>query len=118
MAIGWTVLIAFLCLVRFNDLPSFGISGLDKYVHFTFHFVFTLLWGIYFWLKLDKIEMKKTMLLVLISLLYGIIIEISQELFTTTRHADVLDVLANFTGAVTAVALFFFLKRKHEKANK
>jgi VanZ family protein len=39
----------------------------------------------------------------LLSFVFGISIEIFQELFTTTRHADLFDVLANITGATIAM---------------
>ncbi len=110
LAVGWTLLIAVLCLVKFTDLPSIGVSGADKYVHFTLHFVFTMLWGYYFWLKLNEITLKKIAFIVAISLCYGILIEILQEKFTTTRHADIVDVLANFSGALAALVLFVLIK--------
>ena len=115
LAIGWTVLIAVLCLVKFSKLPSFGISGIDKYVHFTFHFVFTMLWGFYLWLKQNEIMLNKIVTIIVISLSYGILIEISQKMFTTTRHADIFDVLANFIGATFALALFVLIKKEKEK---
>ena len=116
-AIGWTVLIAVLCLMKFSKLPSFGVSGADKYVHFTFHFIFTILWGFYLWLKLNERTISKIVFVVIISLCYGILIEILQETCTKTRHADIFDVLANFTGATFALVLFVLIK-KQKIANK
>ena len=117
LASGWTVLIAVLCLVKFTDLPTFGVSGADKYVHFTFHFVFTMLWGFYYWLKLNEREITKIVHVVIISLCYGILIEILQETCTTTRHADIFDVMANLTGATSALVLFVLIKRRKTANN-
>jgi VanZ family protein len=111
LAIGWTILVAFLCLVSFSKLPSFGVSGVDKYVHFTFHFVFTLLWGYFSILKEKKIMLYKIALFFFISLGYGILIEFLQEVFTTTRHADVFDVLANTVGGLTSLLVFVFIAK-------
>ena len=111
LAIGWTVVIAVLCLLKFSKLPSFGVSGVDKYVHFTFHFVFTLLWGFYYWLKQNELKLQNLVQIVIISLSYGILIEILQETLTTTRHADIFDVLANLTGATVAFGLFVLIKK-------
>lgn len=116
LAVSWTVLIAFSCLVTFNELPSLGVSDADKYVHVTFHFVFTLLWGFYSSLKQNEIKMPKIIRLVIISIFYGIVIEILQQAFTTTRHADIMDVLANITGAILALILFVLIQK--QKANK
>jgi VanZ family protein len=41
----------------------------------------------------------------LASFFYGVLIEIAQSLFTTTRKGDVLDVIANTTGALGAVSI-------------
>ncbi len=111
LAVGWTLLIAVVCLVKFTNLPTIRVSGADKYVHFTLHFVFTMLWGYFFWLKLNEITLTKIAFVVTISLCYGILIEILQETLTTTRHADIFDVLANFSGALTALVLFALIKR-------
>lgn len=111
LAFGWTVLIAVLCLVSFNNLPSIRVSSADKYVHVTFHFVFTLLWGFYFRYRQNEIRIYTVIRIVAISLLYGIIIEFLQETLTKTRHADLLDVAANFSGALLALAVFAYLKK-------
>lgn len=42
----------------------------------------------------------------------GIGIEIIQEFFTTTRKADVWDVVANFSGAITSGLLIWMLEKK------
>jgi VanZ family protein len=95
-----------------NDLPSLGIKGMDKYVHFTFHFVFTVLWAIVVKSRFATISNKKILNIILISLVMGITIEILQENFTTTRKADILDVMANLTGAISAGILMSFFENK------
>jgi VanZ family protein len=117
LAICWTVLIAFLCLVKFGKLPAIPVSEADKYVHFAFHFVFTLLWGNYIWIKNKSNEMKLIVKVLLVSLLYGILIEFLQETLTTTRHADIYDVLANATGATTALGFFLLVKKLKQTNN-
>lgn len=105
----WTLLVAFLCLVSFNKMPSVGLPSADKYVHFTFHLVFVMLWFLYYNSK--KPNDKRVLLKVFVaSLLFGISIEIAQELFTTTRKGDFFDVLANTSGAILAVAAVVFYK--------
>lgn len=111
LALCWTVLIAFLCLIKFGKLPAVPVNGADKYVHFAFHFVFTLLWGHYVWMKNNTAELKLIVKVMVVSILYGILIEFLQETLTTTRHADIYDVLANTTGATTALGFFLLLKK-------
>jgi len=112
LATSWTVLIFILCLAKMNDLPSLGVKGMDKYVHFTFHFVFTFLWAIVVKSRFSTISNKKILNIILISLVMGITIEVLQENFTTTRKADILDVMANLTGAISAGILISFFENK------
>lgn len=100
-ALIWTIVIAFLCLVSFNNIPKVGLSNSDKYAHFTFYFVFSGLWFLYFSYRKDNFSKVKRFLVVFfLSLFYGIAIEMMQYLFTETRKADIFDVLANAFGAV------------------
>lgn len=103
-ALLWTLAIAVLCLVSFNDLPGVKLANADKYVHATFHFVFVVLWQQY--LRNVALPRSTTKILAIVfasSFLYGCLIEVAQEFFTTTRQADLKDVLANFTGAALAI---------------
>jgi len=43
--------------------------------------------------------------IILITISYGIVIEVLQGVFTETRKADFYDVLANSTGVIVAVLL-------------
>lgn len=111
----WTILVFYLCLVSFKNLPSVVIGSADKYVHFAFHFIFTILWFLY--LNNKKIKLTKPLIVVFFSsFFFGIVIEIAQTLFTTTRKGDVLDVLANTSGAIIAI-LVLILYNKYIKRN-
>ncbi len=121
IAIFWTFLIAVLCLVQFNDLPSFAVTGMDKYVHFTFHFVFTFLWSVCFCSLLKDITFKTVFNVFFISVSYGILIEFLQGAFTKTRKADIMDVLANASGALIAIIallLYKYFRQKKQLSNK
>ena len=113
-AIGWTIFVAFLCIVNNNDLPSIGmkISGIDKVIHFLFHFIFTLLWSIYYFSKEKKATIKRVTIVVIVSLLFGIVIEWLQASFTVTRQADVLDVIFNSGGAISAGLIVYHTLKK------
>ena len=116
-AIIWTIIIAVLCLESSSDLPSVKVIGIDKIVHVTFHFVFVNLWYLFFvnnnFMKNYSNLVTKTFFL---SLGYGILIEIAQQLFTKTRQADILDVLANIIGAILAVILIKILSQRKKIA--
>ena len=107
IALFWAGIITYFCLVTSNDLPIVNISNIDKCIHAFFHFIFTFLWFLFFKKQLkSNYKLMPLFLSLLFSFVFGIIIEMLQELFTTTRHADVTDVLANLAGAILA---FFFV---------
>jgi len=115
LALGWTVMIAVLCLVSFNSLPHVKIANIDKAVHVTFHFVFTLLWYADSNVRFPKLSPRvRCWRIVAFSFIYGCLIEVAQSLFTTTREADIYDVTANTTGALLAAAVIWLGMRKRQ----
>jgi VanZ family protein len=102
-AIFWTGVILFLSLESAKNIPVVNIPYLDKVIHAGFHFVFTILWFLY--LKKKFISANNVYLLfftLIASFVLGIAIELMQQYFTTTRNADVFDILANLFGAFLA----------------
>lgn len=68
-----------------------------------------ILWMYYF----SKVQIaKKSLKIVLGAILYGIVMEICQEVFTTYRTADILDVVANSSGALSGFFLYKTIKAK------
>jgi VanZ family protein len=114
IAIIWTGIIFYLCLIDSSELPSLKIkiNNFDKVVHFCFHFIFTIFWLIYSNITFNKSFKNKIVNVIVLSFFTGVLIEVLQGCFTTSRKADVLDVLANTTGAITAgIVMYFILKR-------
>ena len=92
-----------------------NVTNLDKLVHAFFHFV--LITFCFLFLKsrtTDANSFKPLIVSFLFSVFFGLGIEVAQELLTTTRHAELFDVLANVSGATLAVVLIllFSLKAK------
>lgn len=102
----WTGLILFLCFTAANNIPSMPIlcHFADKYVHFTFHFIFVTLWFLYFKTKFTNLK-KVVGCIFLCAVTFGICIEIGQQLLTDTRKFDVFDIVANTAGAGIATLL-------------
>jgi VanZ family protein len=101
IAIFWTAVITWLSLVSFEKVPSVSISipGKDKVVHFFFYFFFVFLWT----KALDLKRRNQQLCILVIAIIYGIIIEVFQDVFTSTRTADFLDVVANSIGAISGL---------------
>lgn len=103
----WTLFVAVLCLMNGSNLPQIGVKGVDKYVHFIFHFVFASFWFLYRYKKTFRpIEAARWVLIA--SLLFGIFIELAQAYLTTSRNPDVFDVLANTIGALAALSVLLW----------
>lgn len=111
-ALFWTGVILFFCLENASDIPQINIPNIDKLIHAFFHYVFTLLWFLFF--KKNSKSLNNFRPLVysyLFSFIFGIAIELMQQYLTDTRTADVFDVLANTTGASFAVFSVLILNK-------
>lgn len=112
IAIIWTGIVTYFCLVNSNSIPR-AVKGLDKIAHFSFHFGMVFLWFLYFNAEKSNLKLRlKLRNAFLLSFFYGVFIELCQSQFTTTRSADIRDVLANSVGGIVAV-LFMFVCFKY-----
>lgn len=112
VALSWTVIITYFCLTPSGNLPSVSVPYVDKYVHASFHFVFTLFWFLFFKKQFSSLTITKPMVFAFIfSGFFGIIIEILQGSCTTTRRADIIDVLANMSGATLAISVILLFNK-------
>ena len=111
VCILYTTIISIFFLIPFSS----GIGSnlpIDKIVHVVFNGALVFLWLFYFY---QKGIMKPVMIqlsILFLAIIYGIIIEICQALFTTTRMADVWDVAANITGCIIGLLIFKLIKFK------
>ncbi|VXB16513.1 conserved membrane hypothetical protein [Flavobacterium sp. 9AF] len=109
LAITWTAIVAYLCLISISSksVALLEVPFKDKIVHFIFYFLLY-----FFWIKaLKKNKIVTQFKIVLILILYGIIIEVLQEIFTSDRQGDFFDVLANSLGALTSFVFLRFVNK-------
>lgn len=106
IALFWTLLIPLLCLINTNDIPQVEINNIDKLVHFTFYFIFSGLWFMYFYTQSAPLNLTKISgYILIVSVLYGGSIELLQGAFTVSRVADINDAIANSLGALFAYSI-------------
>ena len=110
LAIIWTVLITVASLVSSSAIPKVNLLWNDKIVHFLFYFFFVVFWS--FALHKNFYLKKYSFIIVVFAIVYGIIIEVLQELLTTTREPDLYDVFANALGAIIGYFGFYCVKYK------
>ncbi len=111
-ALGWTLFVLLLSFKAPSLNPKFIFPYQDKVAHFVFYFVFVFLWSL-FLVARNHLNFKWLFRLFVIAIILGGSVEIAQEVFTTTRHAEVLDMLANTLGALLSsffVTKFFLIK--------
>ena len=108
LAICWTSVVTYFCLKDGIVLPAVLPINFDKIGHVCFHIGMVFFWFLF--LKSIKSNNSTTKILkqcVLISVSYGITMEICQAFLTATRTADWRDVFANSVGAIIG-CLFIF----------
>ena len=109
LAILWTIGVTVASLASLKNMPAISIPGNDKTAHFVFYFVFFVLW--YFGLKRFVKHRRFALILVLITLFYGICMEFFQAKLTANRQADFYDVLANSIGTLTGFFIILLYTR-------
>jgi len=97
----------------FESAGLFDIPYLDKMVHF----------GLYFFLMSVIIiehrnyfeNTRQLILVALIPFFFGSLIELLQSGITTTRKADIIDILFNSAGVSTALVIWLFISPYHRQ---
>lgn len=102
IAISYSLVLAFVSLIKLNNLPDIGVSFGDKIFHFLAYCVLAFLWFNPFVNTYNFKKKKAIYFSILISVVFGIIIEVLQETITVSRALDIYDVLANTVGVLTA----------------
>ncbi|MDN3723376.1 VanZ family protein [Aequorivita sp. SDUM287046] len=113
IALLYSCAISILFFIPNPELPKVHFSAMDKVAHSLIYFILVNLWMLYLFIKNNFIFSNRWIWIVLLSvLLYGIIIEIFQQLLTTSRSADIMDVAANLVGSVIGIYFFRSIKNK------
>jgi VanZ family protein len=113
-AIAWGAVILLLCALQGDQFPSFRWDfsfSFDKLIHFFFYAVLSLL------LIVARVKQHRSSprrfsairVALLVSILYGILVEALQALVFFQRSADWNDVFANTIGSFIGVVLFYLI---------
>lgn len=102
ITICYSIGLTIVCLVNLSGLNTVSFSNGDKIFHSLAYFILTFLLYITFYYKYRVNKTKAVIYAILISIIFGIIIEVLQGTLTATRDSDILDVFANTLGAVLA----------------
>ncbi|WP_121964923.1 VanZ family protein [Myroides sp. N17-2] len=117
LGVLWTGAVLAACLLSSEAIakaPRFDIPYKDKVAHFTFYFVFSIIWFVYSVKSMpNKSRIWLSILIFTIASVMGGIVEMLQYFFSPTRSAEWADELANCLGSLFGVLLCLTLfKRK------
>jgi len=112
ITILYSIALTVVCLIDLNGVIEVKISFGDKIFHSLAYVVLTFLWyyTLYYNLKFNK--GKSLIYAVVISIIFGMVIEVLQGTVTTYRSSDINDVFANSFGAILA-AVVIAVKNKY-----
>lgn len=112
ITILYSLTLATICLIQIEGIvKEVHINNADKMFHFFSFFVLTFLWYITLVFKFKLNKTKSIVNAFLISVFFGIIIEVLQGSFTVDRHSDIKDVLADTLGALLVSLIIYFKNR-------
>nr|WP_239000274.1 VanZ family protein [Hyunsoonleella ulvae] len=89
----------------------------DKIFHFLAYALLCFLWYTVFYFKQNKPRKKAVLSAILLSVIYGIIIEALQGTITSHRSLDVYDALANSLGAMLTGGALLLKKVRRQVKN-
>jgi VanZ family protein len=111
-ALIWMAIIAFLSLIHSGSLPSnnwFSRIHADKIAHIILYAILSLLL-LYAFSKNFGLDSKVFIYAIIISGLFGIFIEMIQSVMNFGRSFELLDILANITGAFVGASIYKRIK--------
>lgn len=99
----YTVALTYASLVKLNNVPDIGVSFGDKIFHFLAYSLLAFLWFGAFLFNFNFKEKRAIIYAAIISVVFGIVIEVLQETITVYRAMDIYDVIANTSGVLLTV---------------
>ncbi len=110
IALTYTIVLLYFSLGDISGvLPDTNIKFQDKILHFLAYLVLSVLWGYYAILLKTKNAIIYSFLATLI---FGVILELVQEVVNPLRDYDILDLLANCIGIMFGTVVVIWYNRK------
>ena len=107
-SVGYTISLGILSLVNLTDVPKLNTGYDDKIAHFVLYAGLCLFW----FMSLHTLKSKSSLVLAsLLSIGFGLIIEILQGIVSIHRTTEVYDLVANCLGVLT---MAFIINAKKE----
>lgn len=102
--------ILYLTLSPPDEIPKQALFKFDKAGHFIIFFGWTSLFGL---LRVAQSGKKARLISILLSaILFGLMIELLQHMMPFKRNAEMLDMVSNVAGSLTALFPIYILRKK------
>ena len=113
-SILWALVILFLSAMPSINLPEtlWDLLAPDKWAHVLVYGILTFLLLQNLSTQISDDEKKVVVTALIISILYGILMEGMQYTFFPYRYFEYLDIIANIIGCFTGMAFYHFSKSK------
>lgn len=112
ITILYSLALATICLIQIDSVvEEVHIKNADKIFHFVSFLVLAFLWYVTLVNTFKSNKTKSIINAFLISVAFGIIIEILQGSFTVSRQSDIKDVFADTLGALLVSLVIYFKNR-------
>lgn len=106
LATSYTIALATVSLINLRGkLPDVEIDYGDKIFHFLAYALLCWLWYIVFYFKQNLPKRKAIIRAIILSIFFGMLLEVLQGTITSHRSFDVYDAIANSLGALLAGSL-------------
>jgi len=119
MPLLWLLIITIGFLLPGRLVSNSSVGSLfvfDKWIHASVYFILILLIGVS--MKLELNAARKVFFAVCVGiLLYSWCIELMQELLTSDRSFEILDLIANFIGILTGYLIILSVKKRKDYGN-
>ena len=107
-SVGYTISLGILSLVNLTDVPKLNTGYDDKIAHFVLYAGLCLFW----FMSFHALKSKSSLVLAsLLSIVFGLVIEILQGIVSIHRTTEVFDLVANCLGVLT---MAFIINAKKE----
>lgn len=111
IAITFQLWVTVIMLIPTSGVAYINIPQSDKFLHMGVYLILFVVWAFTF--RVDSKRKGLMWILAVFLTIYGIVIELIQDKWIASRTSDIWDVMANSTGILLGMIVFYKLKRRN-----
>lgn len=115
ITVMYSVILAVVSFIHISGIPEIDYSNTDKIFHFLAYSALAWFWFQTFYNAFKWTYYKSLLVAAIVSIIFGILIEVLQGVLTSTRLAENNDVLANVLGISLTVIILLSIRKTEVK---